>query len=225
MLPRLLRWSSICLQCQRPRFDHYVRKIPLRRKWQPIPVFLPENSHRQRNLIGYSPWGLKELDTTEQLHFTAAAAAKSLQLCLTLCMFKDISYLKWDNILIQDVSASLVTQTVKSLTAVWETQIRSLGQEDPLEKEMEAPTPVFLPGKSHGQRKQAVHGDAKSQTALNDFISLESAYIQPENKVLILSPSGFNPYCGCSLSHSIGQCPFVAITSFLFQFYWDITNT
>ena len=29
-----------------------------------------------------------------------------------------------------------MTQTVKSLTAVWETQIRSLGQEDPLEKEM-----------------------------------------------------------------------------------------
>ena len=57
--------------------------------------------------------------------------------------------------LIQDVRASLVTQTVKSLTVVWETQIRSLGQEDPLEKEMGAPTPQFLPGKSHGQRNLA----------------------------------------------------------------------
>ena len=28
------------------------------------PVFLPGKSHEQRNLIGYSPWGLKELDTT-----------------------------------------------------------------------------------------------------------------------------------------------------------------
>ena len=32
-----------------------------------------------------------------------------------------------------------------------ETQVRSLDQEDPLEKEM-APTPVFLPGRSHGER-------------------------------------------------------------------------
>ena len=39
---------------------------------------------------------------------------------------------------------------VKNLPAMCETQVQSLGQEDPLEEEM-APTPVFLPGKSHGQ--------------------------------------------------------------------------
>ena len=33
----------------------------------PTPVFLPGESHRQRSLAGYSPWGRKELDTTEQL--------------------------------------------------------------------------------------------------------------------------------------------------------------
>ena len=38
---------------------------PLRRAWQPSPVFLPRESHRQRSLVGYSPWGHKELDTTE----------------------------------------------------------------------------------------------------------------------------------------------------------------
>ena len=37
---------------------------------------------------------------------------------------------------------------VKSLPAMWETRVGSLGQEDPLEKEMET-TPVFLPGGSH----------------------------------------------------------------------------
>ena len=36
-----------------------------------------------------------------------------------------------------DLETSLVTQTVKCLSTMWETQIRSLGQEDPLEKEME----------------------------------------------------------------------------------------
>ena len=34
------------------------------KKWQPTPVFLPEKSHGQRNLVGYHPWGHKELDMT-----------------------------------------------------------------------------------------------------------------------------------------------------------------
>ena len=37
--------------------------------WQPTPVFLPGKSHGWWNLVGYSPWGCKESDTTEQLHF------------------------------------------------------------------------------------------------------------------------------------------------------------
>ena len=40
-----------------------------RRKWQPTLVLLPGKSHGQRSLIGYSPWGCKESDMTEQLHF------------------------------------------------------------------------------------------------------------------------------------------------------------
>ena len=36
-----------------------------RREWQPTPVLLPGKSHGQRSLVGYRPWGLKELDTTE----------------------------------------------------------------------------------------------------------------------------------------------------------------
>ena len=42
-----------------------------RRKWQPTPVLLPGKSHGPRSLVGYSPWGRKESDTTEQLHFTS----------------------------------------------------------------------------------------------------------------------------------------------------------
>ena len=47
--------------------------------------------------------------------------------------------------------ASLVAQRLKHMPAMRETWVRSLGQEDPLKKEM-APTPVFLPEKSHGPR-------------------------------------------------------------------------
>ena len=45
----------------------------------------------------------------------------------------------------------LVAQMVKHLPTMWETWVRPLGQEDPLEKKMQL-TPVLLPGKSHGQR-------------------------------------------------------------------------
>ena len=44
-----------------------------RRKWQPTPVFLPGKSHGLRILVGYSPWGCKEPDTTEWFHFTHIA--------------------------------------------------------------------------------------------------------------------------------------------------------
>ena len=40
---------------------------PLRRKWLPTLVLLPREFHRQRALVGYSPWGHKELDMTEWL--------------------------------------------------------------------------------------------------------------------------------------------------------------
>ena len=35
------------------------QKIPWRREWQPIPVFLPGEFHGQRSLVSYSLWGLK----------------------------------------------------------------------------------------------------------------------------------------------------------------------
>ena len=41
-----------------------------RRKWQPTPVLLPGKSHGRKSLVGYSPWGCRESDTAERLHFT-----------------------------------------------------------------------------------------------------------------------------------------------------------
>ena len=40
--------ESAC-QCRRCRFDPWVWKIPLRRKWQPIPLFFPGKSHGQKS--------------------------------------------------------------------------------------------------------------------------------------------------------------------------------
>ena len=40
-----------------------------RRQWHPTPVLLPRKSHGRRSLVGCSPWGCEESDTTEQIHF------------------------------------------------------------------------------------------------------------------------------------------------------------
>ena len=55
------------LQSRRSRLDPWVGKSPWRREWLPTPVFLPGEFHGQRSLVGYSPWGHRDLDTTEQL--------------------------------------------------------------------------------------------------------------------------------------------------------------
>ena len=57
----------ICLQNRKPRSRPRVRKSLWIREWLPTPVLLPEKSHGQRSLAGYSPWGHKESDTTERL--------------------------------------------------------------------------------------------------------------------------------------------------------------
>ena len=53
------------------------------RRWQPTPVFLPGESHGQRSLVSYCPWGRKESDTTEHTAHTHKSALKMLyQQCL-----------------------------------------------------------------------------------------------------------------------------------------------
>ena len=54
-----------CRGHKRCGFSPWVSIIPWRRKWQPHPVFLPGEFHGQRSLVGYSPWGRKESDSTE----------------------------------------------------------------------------------------------------------------------------------------------------------------
>ena len=87
-------------------------------------------------MVGYSLWGHKELDMTVQLHL------------LTYLVF----------------STSLVAHMVKHLTTMWETQVRSLSWEDPLEKEMATHSSTLAwkipwteePGKLQSMRSQRV---------------------------------------------------------------------
>ena len=54
-----------CRRHKRLRFDPWVGKISWRRARQPTPEFLLGESHEQRSLVGYSPWGHRELDSTK----------------------------------------------------------------------------------------------------------------------------------------------------------------
>ena len=64
------------------------RRFPWRRAWEPTPVFLPAESHGQRSLTGYSPWGHKESDATEETEnacmYEYVRFEKSL--CLDFCL-------------------------------------------------------------------------------------------------------------------------------------------
>ena len=62
---------------QETGFHPWVGKIPWRRKCQPTPGLLPGKSHRWRRLVGYSPQGRKESDTTKWLHSLGGGGGRS----------------------------------------------------------------------------------------------------------------------------------------------------
>ena len=62
--------ASQCRRHKSCRFNPWVEKIPWRRAWQPTPGVLPGESHGQRSLVGYSPWGHRESDMTEETEHT-----------------------------------------------------------------------------------------------------------------------------------------------------------
>ena len=61
-------WSALLFKVSRLDLA-VIRRNDRRRQWHPTPVLLPGKSHGQRSLVGCSPWGREESDTTEQLHF------------------------------------------------------------------------------------------------------------------------------------------------------------
>ena len=86
------------LRYRRRGFNPWVRKIPRRRKWRPTPVFLPGESHGQRSMVGYSPWGRKESDMTEQAGRQACGTSDT-EVFGSLCFAKDlVTGLQWGDL-------------------------------------------------------------------------------------------------------------------------------
>ena len=84
--PLQYSWSSLKAQTVKnvaqtvkpAMWETWVGKIPWRRVWPPTPVFLPGEFHGRSSLVGYSPWGFEESDTTEWLS-TAQVSSAELQ--------------------------------------------------------------------------------------------------------------------------------------------------
>ena len=94
-----------CRRHKRCRLDPWIGKIPWRRKWQPTPVFLPGQSQGRRRLVGYSPWGHKELGMTKWL---------SKRVCTRYC-----ARMKSGLIKVASVMGNEVGNVVKTRQAPW----------------------------------------------------------------------------------------------------------
>ena len=64
-----MRWRNHLKQRSTYFFGRGLQSKHWRRRWHPTPVLLPGKSHGRRSLVGCSPWGREESDTTEQLRF------------------------------------------------------------------------------------------------------------------------------------------------------------
>ena len=92
-IPRILTLPVSAGDIMRHGFDPWVMKIPWRRAWQPTPLLLPGESHGQRSLAGYSPWGCTKLEmseATEYIHTYASLLVVAAKLspfsCVRLCV-------------------------------------------------------------------------------------------------------------------------------------------
>ena len=121
-----------CKRHKRHRFEPWVWKGPWRRAWQPTPALLPRESHGERSLVGYSPWGHKELD----INWGEAMAPHS-------------GTLAWKIPLMEEPGPGLQSMRSLRVRDYWATSL-SLFTFLHWKRKWQ-PTPVFLLGESQGQ--------------------------------------------------------------------------
>ena len=146
-----------CRKHKRSEFDPWVREILWRRAWQPTPVFLPGESHGQKSLAGYSPWGHKESDMTHRLTLLLSPSYRIIS--VSSFLFSDWRLLTWSprnrwtsfSKLYSDVRASLEVRNLPESAGDVRCSFDPWVGKIPWNRNWH-PTPLFLPGESHGQR-------------------------------------------------------------------------
>ena len=111
-------------------FNPWFGKISWRRKWQPTPVLLPGESHGRKSLVGYIPWGCKESDTTERLHFhfhfhfpnlePVCCSMSDSNCCFLTCVqiSQEAGQVVWYSHLLKNFPQFIVIHTVKGFGIV-----------------------------------------------------------------------------------------------------------
>ena len=116
--------SESACQYRRLAFDPWVGKIPWRRKWQSILVFLPGKSHGQRSRACYSPLGSGKSDTTDCAHVDTHPYTHTHT--HTHTHRNDLCHERILHIIMKLLWASPVAQTVKNPSEMWETRVQSM---------------------------------------------------------------------------------------------------
>ena len=116
--------KNVC-QSRRCRFDPWVRKISWRRKRQPVSVFLPGKSHRQRSLVGYSPLDHErashDLATRHQQQYEAGFAEKKSThsfIHLSICQISQEGYVSNKMMFCPDVRSGKILKTEVQLSII-----------------------------------------------------------------------------------------------------------
>ena len=118
------------------------------RQWHPTPVLLPGKSHGRRSLVGCCLWGRTESDTTERLHFHFSL------LCIGEGNGNPLQCSCLENPRDGGAWWAAVYGVVQSWTCLKRLSSSSSKRVWPWRRKWQ-PTPVFLPGQSHGQRSLA----------------------------------------------------------------------
>ena len=107
-----------CRRLKRYGFYPWFRKIPWRRKWQPTPVILPGESHEQRSLAGYSPWGCRVGHDSSNLAWHGSFSSRSsftflcvIQVSAIITLSSTYSFLQM-NILWASAATSVLTTLI-----------------------------------------------------------------------------------------------------------------
>ena len=95
-----------------------------RRKWQPTPLFMPGESHGKRSLVGYSSQSRKELDKTEQLHFTSlmsVTTSSTVNICQLQGLWSNIKVGSFVTVIFLGPLPNSYLQILTELPPLWDT--------------------------------------------------------------------------------------------------------
>ena len=113
---------------------------PLEKEMEPTPVLLLGKFHGQRSLVSYSPWGCKELDTTERLHFTSHSTRMSFQV---ICVCLVFALLKWLEECLKHRRPQKVSAVLSWTDICWHLRLSSIKDSPPIPSPGCSKRPMF----------------------------------------------------------------------------------